>query len=317
MSSKLGLPATVVPDFTIRNPPPGLPEKFKQHLQIANTCSKFISALSNNQFSSTGLIDAGSRWSLIQLFDGELEALHTQFSQATPLCPLSAESEILLLTNRLHLHIYVLHEDIQNTVGVSETSGMMIKGFRAAVKLIDAISNEHQKDMLKFYPTYIIRSLVTAALWLLKLMAVSDSRKSTQALDNLTEPRYTAAAVALLDNKSIEIGENHVREAFTILSKFSITEDDESQRASRFIEIIGGSRGDGNPSSVGWGHSVRMRGGMASGLVYDAVWEKRERERLYPTKGPSHAKKDTNMALDRSRREGAYEIETSDPVSLA
>lgn len=307
LSSKLGLPATVTPDFTIRNPPPDLPKKFKQHLQIAYACSKFTPNLSGNQFSATGLIDASSRWSLIQLFDGELEALHTQLSQATPSCPLPAESDIVLLTSWLHLQTYVLQEDIQNVVGPLETSGMMIKGFRTAIKLIDVISSEHKKDVLKFYPTYINRSLVMGALLLLKLIAISDSRKSAQASKNLIDPQYATTVTALLDNKSVEIAENYVREVFIMLLKLSISPSDESQRAARFIEAMGGRR-DGELGPVGWGNPTKMRSRMGSSIFYDAVRQLRERSRL--TAFGNTPEEHSSVIPDRSQQKGGHEIET-------
>lgn len=315
MSSKLGIPASVAPDFIIRNPPSGLPERFRQHLQIALACSKFISALSSNRSSVIGLVDTGSRWALVQLFDGELEALRTQLAQTT-LGPLPAESEIIFLTNFLHLHTFVLHEDIQNVVGALETSGMMIKSFRTAIKLIDAISKEQEKDLLKFYPTYVVRSLILAALWLLKLMAVSDSRKSARTLENMAEPYCTTTATALLDAKSVETAENHVREAFTILLKFSITEGDESQRASHYIDIIGGARGDGKFSSSGWGQSIKIKGRMASSFFYDAILELKRRERERLVSAESTPREDTSVSTGRDQRKGTYETEKTQPTTL-
>lgn len=287
LSTKLGLPPTVTPDFTIRTPPSDIPENFKQHLQIVYTCSKFFPALSDNQFTATGLIDASSRWSLVQLFDGELETLYTQLSQATLSRPLLAESDIILLTSWLHLQTYALQEDIQNVVGTLETSGMMIKGFRTAVKLIDVISNEHKKEILKFYPTYITCSLVTAALWLLKLIAVSGSRKSAQASKNLAEPHHATTAVALLDTKSIDIAKNYIREVFIILLKLSVSEADEFQRAARFIEIMGG-RGDGRHDPVRWGHSIKTGSRMGSVLFYDAIREVRDQKKGVHQIEPPH-----------------------------
>lgn len=307
LSSKLGLPATVTPDFAIRNPPSDLPRKFKQHLQIAYVCSKFTPTLSGNQFSATGLVDTGSRWSLIQLFDGELEALHTQLSQATPSCPLSAESDIVLLTSWLHLQTYVLQEDIQNTVGPLETSGMMIKGFRTAVKLINVISSEHKKDVLKFYPAYITRSLVMGALLLLKLIAISDSRKSAQASKNLIDPQYATTATALFDNKSVEIAENCVREVFIMLHKLSTSPGDESQRAARFIEVMG-SRRDGEIGPVGWGSPTTMRSRMGTSLFYDAV--RQLREQLRPVAPKSIPQEDSSVIPDRGQQKGGHEIGT-------
>lgn len=308
MSSKLGLPGTVTPDHTIRNPPSDLPEKFKQHLQIAYACSKFTPTLSCNQFSATGLIDAGSRWSLIQLFDGELEALQTQLLRNAPSCPLPAESHIVLLTSWLHLQAYVLQEDIQNVIGAFETSGMMIRGFRTAIRLIDVISSEYKKDVLKFYPAYITRSLVMAALWLLKLMAISDSRKSTQASKSTTEPHYATTAATLLDNKSIEIAENYVREVFVMLLKLSLSGGDEAQRAARFIEVMGG-RGDGRIGLVGWGHPIKLRSRMGSSLFYDAIRQVRERELLSSTE--STPQEDTGITLDCGQQKSRHETNTS------
>lgn len=305
LSNKLGLPATVTPDFTIRNPPSDLPTKFKQHLQIAYACSKFTQTLSGNQFSATGLIDASSRWSLIQLFDGELEALHTQLSQATPSCPLPAESDIVLLTSWLHLQSHVLQEDIQNVVGPLETSGMLIRGFKTAIKLIDVIGSEFKKDMLKFYPAYINRSLVMGALLLLKLIAISDSRRSAQASKNLIDPQYATTATALLDNKSVEIAENCVREVFRMLLKLSTSPGDEAQRAARFIEAMG-SRRDGKLGPVGWGSPTKMRSRMGTSLFYDAVRQLRERSRLAAF--GSTPQEDSSVISDRGQQKGGHEI---------
>lgn len=220
---------------------------------IANACSNFIPALSNNPFSATGLIEPSSRWSLVQLFDSELEALLT----SNPSFP---ESEILLLTNRLHIQTFVMHEDIQSTVGSLETSGVMIKAFRTAVKLIMVIASERKKGVLQYYPTYINRSLVLASLWLLKLIAFSHAREPSP----------------LLDTQAIETAENHIREAYTLLEGFSVVDEDESMRAAKFVEIIGGG---GKSANGWWGKSVRMRTRMGSGLYYDAIWEKKETER--------------------------------------
>lgn len=303
MSSKLGLPGTITPDFAIRNPPSDLPEKFKHHLQIAYICSKFTPALSCNQFSATGLIDASSRWSLVQLFDGELEALQTQLLQSAPSNILPAESRIVLLTSWLHLQAYVLQEDIQNVIGTLETSGMMIRGFRTAVGLIDVISSEHKKDMLKFYPAYVTRSLVMSALWLLKLMAISDTRKSVQASKAPTEPHRVTTTAALLDRKSIEIAENYVREVFTMLLKLSLSAGDEPQRAARFIEVMGGRDG-----ILGWGHPIKTRIRMGSSLFYDAIQQVRERARLsYAVNMPQES---TSIILDCGQQKGRHEIDT-------
>lgn len=220
---------------------------------IATACSNFIPALSNNPFSATGLIEPSSRWSLVQLFDSELEALLT----SNPSFP---ESEILLLTSRLHIQTFVMHDDIQSTIGSLETSGVMIKAFRTAVKLITVISSERKKGVLQYYPTYINRSLVLASLWLLKLIAFSHAREPSP----------------LLDTQAIETAENHIREAYTLLEGFSIVDADESMRAAAFVEAIGGG---GKSANGWWGESVRMRSRMGSGLYYDAIWEKKEIER--------------------------------------
>lgn len=180
---------------------------------------------------------------------------------------------------------------------------MMIRGFRTAIGLIDVISNEHKKGVLKFYPAYITRSLVMAALWLLKLMAISDSRKSTHSSKNPTEPHYGAAAATLLDNKSVEIAENYVREVFVMLLKLSLSGGDESQRAARFIEVMGG-RGDGRIGPVGWGHPTKMRSRMGSSLFYDAVRQVRERARL--SSAESTPQEDTSITLDCGQQKSRH-----------
>lgn len=184
---------------------------------------------------------------------------------------------------------------------------MMIRGFRTAVKLIDVISSEHKKDMLKFYPAYITRSLVMGALWLLKLIAISDSRKSAQASKNLTEPQYATTAAALLDTKSMEIAENYVREVFIMLLKLSLSENDESHRAARFIEAMGG-REDGKPGLVGWGHSIKLKSRMGSSLFFDAVRQLRERARRSSVGGMSQ--EDAKVVPDRCQQKGGHEIKT-------
>lgn len=202
------------------------------------------------------------------------------------------------------MQTFVIHEDIQNTIGALETSGIMIKGFRTAVKLIEVISSEQKKNLLKFYPTYIVRSIVIAALWLLKLVAFSHTLKSTRKLAGTNEPYHANTPNALLDAKSVKTAENYVREAFTVLLKFSTTERDESQRAARFIEFIGGSRADEKPGSVGWGHSVKVRSRMGSGLYYDALWEVKERMRFSSAKSTPQEDVDTP---DRDKQKGVYE----------
>lgn len=276
LSLKLGVPCTITPDFTIRNPSTDLPPKLKHHLMIATACSNFIPTLSNNPFSATGLIEPSSRWSLVQLFDSELEAL----LNSNPAFP---ESEILLLTNRLHIQTFVMHEDIQSTVGPLETSTVMIRAFRTAVKLIAVIGAEHRRGRLKYYPTYINRSLVLASLWLLKLVALSHAREQS------------SPASPLLDTQAVETAENHVREAFTLLQGFSVVELDESMRAAKFLEIIGSV---GKRRSAGWwGKSLRMRSRMGSGLYYDAIWEKKELERAgLEMEGGGGENADTNAA---------------------
>lgn len=184
---------------------------------------------------------------------------------------------------------------------------MMIRGFRTAIRLIDVISNEHKKDVLKFYPAYTTRSLVMAALWLLKLMAISDSRKSAQASKNPTEPHYATTAATLLDNKSIEIAENYVREVFVMLLKLSLSGGDEAQRAARFIELMGG-RGDGRIGLVGWGHPIKMRSRMGSSLFYDAVGQVREQARL--SSAESTLRGDASITLGCGQQKSRHEINT-------
>lgn len=244
---------------------------------------------------------------MIQLFDSELEALQTQLLQSASSRSLPAESRIVLLTSWLHLQAYALQEDTQNVIGTLETSEMMIRGFRTAVGLIDVISSEHKKDMLRFYPAYVTRSLVMSALWLLKLMAISDTRKSVQASKNLTEPHYATTTAALLDSKSVEIAENYVREVFIMLLKLSVSAGDEPQRAARFIEIMGG-RGDGRLGLVGWGHPIKTRSRMGSSLFYDAIQQIRERRRL--SCAVNMPQEGTSIILDCSQQKGRHEIDT-------
>ncbi|KAI5778739.1 hypothetical protein EDC01DRAFT_333305 [Geopyxis carbonaria] len=244
LSTKQGLPATIAPDYVIRNPPANLPAPFASHLNIAVTASKAQVALSN-PLTPCGLVEPATRWSLIQLFDTELQSLLSASQR-----PWSRINDIQLLTARLQLYSFVLYDDVQAVVNSTDTAATTTQGFQLAIQIITLIAAAHKDGEFIYYPTTIIRPIVLASIWLLKLVAS----------EALTQQRA-------------DVAKNHVREAHSLCTAMRVAPNDESERAAEFINTVTHLK-DGK-----WGSgSVTTKSRMGQGLFYDAVREKKEHE---------------------------------------
>jgi hypothetical protein len=227
-TARLGVPHSVSADYTLDQAlvDPGNPSSLVALCRISRLTAQFTTTIGANGQNLSGLVEPTTRIDMVRFFGTELEKL-----QKERFPDMSQVVEISYLTSKLYLWSFVLHHDIPRSSHVIE---FFYQAEHDAASLIFLAAEKN----LARCPFHIARSVLYAALTLLRILASPYARQPTVIYDQI-----------MIASK-------------TLSSAIKVS-DDHAQRWSRHLQQLVALR-DRKRTPL-----VRAR--MSASLVYDAI----------------------------------------------
>lgn len=227
-TARLGVPHFVNADYTFLQAleAPGNPSSLVALCRISRLTAQFNTTIGANAQNLSGLLEPNTRIDMVRFFGIELDNLQKEHFPN-----MSQIVEISYLTSKLHLWSFILHDDVPRSSDVIEFF-YQAEHDAASLILLASVKN------LSRCPFHIARSVLYAALVLLKIVASPYARQLTVIYDQILLAGRTLSSAIKVSN-------------------------DHAQRWSRHIQQLVALRDRKRIPSV--------RARMSASLVYDAI----------------------------------------------
>jgi hypothetical protein len=227
-----------------------IPRAFSAQVEIQRQAVRYTTALEDD-------IDTRTCYSLIHLFDRELENIRTRFHDSW-----SPFAEISLLTAKLFLYslCFIYDENVTLPSALVSIDAMtsfrviLYSGHAAAVRLIHlyaqakaetptAMTGQSCYQHVAYYPKHYPRSVAFAAIFLLKFIAI--------------EPHAPEC--------DLDLARNHVNIVYRVFNSFHDWR--EYHRGAKLIELLIRMTSPGNGQV-----ELHVKHRLGASLLYDALW---------------------------------------------
>ena len=207
-TARLGLRHTIQADFSFLNNILEAPEFANTSLlglcRLSRFTAQFTSMIGADARNLSGLVEPFERIGMVKYFVNELETL-----QKTHLPKMSRVVELSFLTSRLQLLSFALHDDIPQS---SDVIDLFYQAELDASTLILTASESN----LSRCPFHLARSVLYAALVLIKIVASPYSQQPQVIFDQITLASRTLSTAVKVPNDHAERWSRHLQHLIAI-----------------------------------------------------------------------------------------------------
>jgi Fungal specific transcription factor domain len=201
-TARLGVPYSVGADYSLIQAleSPGNPSSLVTLSRISRLTAQFTTSIGANGQNLSGLLEPTTRIDMVRVFRTELETLQKEHFPV-----MSQIIEISYLTSRLHLWSFVLQHDIPPSSDVVE---FFYDAEHDAASLILLASEKN----LSRCPFHIARSVLYAALTLLRILASPYAREPTVIYDQIILASRTLSSAVQVSDDHAQRWSRHIKQ---------------------------------------------------------------------------------------------------------